>query len=51
MREQMVVKIHKQLPRPKLECSRCQKTFPSTLDLEEHRKHDHRPSNTATITI
>ncbi|MDQ3851421.1 MAG: hypothetical protein M3299_01140 [Thermoproteota archaeon] len=45
----MEVKIHKP-PRPKLECSLCQKTFPSLLDLEEHIKYDHASSSTAIAT-
>jgi hypothetical protein len=36
----MEVKIRKE-PRPKLECTRCRKKFPSYLDLQEHKERDH----------
>lgn len=40
------VRVHK-ASRPKFECTRCHKAYPSTLDLEEHIRYDHPASASA----
>ena len=39
--EEYKIKTQETLERPKFECTECNNTFPSALDLEEHRKQDH----------
>ena len=36
-----MVKVRDSTERPKYYCEKCDKNFPSMLDLEEHRKIDH----------
>lgn len=36
-----MVKIRESPQRPRYYCERCDRDFPSMLDLEEHRKIDH----------
>ncbi|AIF82236.1 C2H2-type zinc finger [Candidatus Nitrososphaera evergladensis SR1] len=45
------VKAQVPAERPRFECEECNKTFPSSLDLEEHRKQDHVAKNTSSTTV
>jgi hypothetical protein len=48
MKAKEEVKVYR-IPRPKFECASCNKTFPSSLDLEEHRKYDHAATTSAPV--
>ncbi len=43
-----MVKIRESPQRPRYYCERCDRDFPSMLDLEEHRKIDHATTVSTT---
>lgn len=43
-----MVKVRDAAERPRYYCEKCDKNFPSMLDLEEHQKIDHRATAAST---